>query len=414
MLASTEAQPKRNGPATQTTQYPMLGETANQKIHHGFIRLRAHFLNQAADHFQQALSLEPDNAGALHLLGITLFKLGRREEGVDLIRRAADKEPRAAIWFDLAVALRESSRHAEAERVYANGIALLPPGSTHAPLSTRPFNVDWAEVRSTVVDYEHCARIRYGAGQPAHPRLLEIFDASRIQFASIIDEIAQYRADFERIPVAFDGGAGKPFWLNDWFPPLDGMALYAMLGVHRPNLFMEIGSGVSTRFARCAISQHNLSTRVVSIDPHPRGTIDGLVDEAIPSPLEAADPASFDRLVAGDVLFIDSSHRALQNSDVTAFFLDVLPRLKAGVIVQIHDIYLPYDYIAGYLRRMWNEQYLLATALLYGSKGIELLFPCWFASQDNELSSKINRDLRRGRLANIALYGTSFWFRKTN
>jgi Methyltransferase domain len=136
-------------------------------------------------------------------------------------------------------------------------------------------------------------------------------------------------------------------------------------------------------------------------------------DETIRQPLEEVDPKWFDQLSENDILLIDSSHRAFQNSDVTMFFLDVLPRLAPGVIVHVHDIYLPYDYLAAYLEKLWNEQYLLATALLYGGAGLEILFPCWYATQDPDLSSRLGAGLRRGRLSSLYVWGVSFWLRKS-
>ena len=114
----------------------------------------------------------------------------------------------------------------------------------------------------------------------------------------------------------------------------------------------------------------------------------------------------------GDILFLDSSHRSFQGSDVTVFFLDILPRVRPGVIIHIHDIYLPDDYISGHVSRMWNEQYLLATALLFGGDAFEILFPCWFVHRDPALSARANSALRRGPLEGVNLYGASFWLTK--
>ena len=121
----------------------------------------------------------------------------------------------------------------------------------------------------------------------------------------------------------------------------------------------------------------------------------------------------FETLSAGDVFFLDSSHRSFQGSDVTVFFLEILPRLKPGVIVHIHDVYLPEDYISGHIRRMWNEQYLLATALLFGARRFEILFPSWFVMRDPELIGFANALLRKGPLEGVDLYGASFWMRMT-
>jgi hypothetical protein len=81
------------------------------------------------------------------------------------------------------------------------------------------------------------------------------------------------------------------------------------------------------------------------------------------------------------------------------------------VLVHIHDIYLPDDYISGHVPRLWNEQYLLATALLFGAARFEILFPSWFVGRDPDLAAHAAARLRRGPLADIDLYGASFWMR---
>jgi hypothetical protein len=190
------------------------------------------------------------------------------------------------------------------------------------------------------------------------------------------------------------------------------MALTHFLRANDPARFIEIGSGVSTKFARRAVELYGLRTHLTSIDPQPRNEIDTLCDSVIRTPLEDCDPAIFDALEPGDILFLDSSHRSFQGSDVTVFFLDILPRVRPGVILHIHDIYLPDDYISGHVSRMWNEQYLLATALLFGGDAFEILFPCWFVHRDPALSARANSALRKGPLEGVNLYGASFWLTK--
>jgi hypothetical protein len=78
----------------------------------------------------------------------------------------------------------------------------------------------------------------------------------------------------------------------------------------------------------------------------------------------------FDRLEAGDVLFIDSSHVSKTGSDVNYLFFEVLPRLKAGVKIHIHDIFFPHDYPKDWVlneARSWNEQYVLRALLMYST-----------------------------------------------
>ncbi len=129
----------------------------------------------------------------------------------------------------------------------------------------------------------------------------------------------------------------------------------------RPKRFVEVGSGDSTRSAsrRRSIRDHSLPTLITSIDPTPRAEIDKLCDFVIRKPLEEVELDVFDELGPGDFLFIDGSHRSFSNSDVTVAFLDVLPRLRAGVVVHFHDIFWPYDYPPEWADRYYSEQYLL-------------------------------------------------------
>lgn len=42
----------------------------------------------------------------------------------------------------------------------------------------------------------------------------------------------------------------EPFWSNPWLPGLDVAALYAFLVHDDPALYLEVGSGTSTKVAR--------------------------------------------------------------------------------------------------------------------------------------------------------------------
>ena len=355
----------------------------------GLARLREGWMNQPEAIFRRVLAADPDNATALHLLGIAVCKLGRKDEGAALMRRALALQPDLkGAQFDLDLALRAAPPHGD----------------------TQGYSVDRGRYFDfELVDYKYRARVRYGAGRGPHPGLTELIGAGRDRYAAFIQDMARFYDEFAATPVEGSYASRVPFWLNTWFPPLDGMALHAMLAVHNPAQFVEIGSGVSTKFARQAIERHQLRTRIVSFDPQPRNKIDSLTDRYVRAPLESVDLSEFDTLAEGDILFLDSSHRTFQNSDVTAFFLDVLPRLRPGVIVHVHDIYLPWDYPAGHLWRRWNEQYMLATALLAGGWSLTTAFPCWFAGQDPELAALLNGALRRGPLANLSVHGVSFW-----
>ena len=66
--------------------------------------------------------------------------------------------------------------------------------------------------------------------------------------------------------------------------------------------------------------------------------------------------------------FYDGSHVARTGSDVNWFFFEVLPRLKAGVMVHVHDIYWPDDYHDQWIYGdglSWNEQYVVQAFLMH-------------------------------------------------
>ena len=372
----------------------------------GQVRLREHFLNHAELLFQRVLEAAPDHPVALRFLGVTRFKLGRADEGVALLRQAAQLAPDdAGAWRDLGAALARSGASDEAAAAYARA------GQAQVPAHPA-FASEGGAHAFKVVDYPYRAAVRYGGGRPAHAGLEALIGAGRERYGAMIDEMAALHADFCETPMGGRYEDAEPFWLNAWFPPLDAMALTHLLRKTNPGRFVEIGSGVSTKFARRAVSRYGLRTKLISIDPQPRNEIDALCDQILRKPLEACDPAMVEALEPGDIFFLDSSHRAFQNSDVTVFFLEILPRLKPGVLIQIHDIYLPDDYIGGHLHRMWNEQYLLATALLYAPDAFEIVFPCWFVGQDTALAARAAQALRRGPLEGLNLYGASFWMRK--
>lgn len=86
------------------------------------------------------------------------------------------------------------------------------------------------------------------------------------------------------------------------------------------------------------------------------------ITRLLPSRVEETDLAVFAQLEAGDLLFIDSSHVSKAGSDVNHLFFEVLPRLKSGVYVHLHDIFLPDEYPKPWVideERSWTEQYLL-------------------------------------------------------
>ncbi len=219
---------------------------------------------------------------------------------------------------------------------------------------------------------------RWGYEKPNAEYIEEIFRSKHGEQLTFIEMIGSFGAHLNNIP-AQTPNATEPRWVQDWFPPLDGMSSYAMAASRKPNTIFEIGSGNSTKFFARAIRDHSLSTKIISIDPQPREEIDQLCAEIYRAPLEDLALEEFNRLAPGDILFFDGSHRSFQNSDVSVFFIDVLPRLPDGVIIGIHDIFWPLDYPARWVDRYYNEQYLLGAYMLAFGNHFPLIFSVSYA-----------------------------------
>ncbi|MBP8247755.1 MAG: class I SAM-dependent methyltransferase [Phenylobacterium sp.] len=391
--------------------------TVEDELKIGLQRLREHMLNLAELIFDRVLVKAPENAEALRLAGMTKHKLGDSVMALERLRAATSLSPDVQIgWWDLSIVLRDAGEGEAAAQAHARAVSLLgtdPEAVALPPLAQLSLSSDRLVHGFTMVDYPYTATVRYGSGRPSHPELAAQIGAGRERYAAFLDELGEIQGDLAQIPLGGNYEDPTPFWLNSWFPALDAMALTQMLRRYNPQRFVEIGSGLSTKFARRAVQTYGLRTKLASIDPQPRSEVDGLCDRVIRQPLERVDLTLFSALEAGDILFLDSSHRSFQGSDVTVFFLEILPRLKPGVIVHIHDIYLPDDYLSGHLWRLWNEQYLLATALLFGGDRFEVLFPCWFIGHDPALSAQAKALLQKGPLSRLDLYGASFWMRTT-
>jgi hypothetical protein len=255
------------------------------------------------------------------------------------------------------------------------------------------------------LDYPVTCRARWGHGRPAHPELARIIGSSRETYADVLRSFLPYAGLLATVPAE----GSEAHWNNPMLPTLDGIAIYSFLAARSRNLYVEVGSGNSTLFARKALKEHGHSTRIISIDPCPRAEIDALCDGMIRSPLEETDLQVFSDLSDGDVLFIDNSHRSFMNSDVTVFFLEILPRLRPGVLVGIHDICLPDDYPEHWSGTWFNEQYMLAAWLLGGGRGVNIHLPAWYASHDAELAAVVSPLYAQAGIPGPP-HGCAFWF----
>jgi hypothetical protein len=201
---------------------------------------------------------------------------------------------------------------------------------------------------------------------------------------------------------------------NPVFGPGDADVLYSMLRTSRPSSVLEVGSGHSTRLVRRAISANasdGYPCRHVAIEPYEAPWLERLgLDEVIRSPVQEVPIACFESLGPGDVLVIDSSHVIRTGGDVVHLFLEVLPRLRNGVLVHVHDIFLPRAYPRDWLesqRRFWDEQYLLHAFLMFNSDFETVLALSYLWLHERELLLKACPWLR----GSMSVPG-SYWLRR--
>jgi predicted O-methyltransferase YrrM len=252
---------------------------------------------------------------------------------------------------------------------------------------------------------------------PANPHIAGI-DFNDASHQHILRELfPRYLTDYsypEKAPSADEELTGY-YTQNSQFSWLDSRALFVLLRAWRPKRIIEVGSGYSSLLMADVNDRFlDRSCRITCIEPYPRpflqrsipGLSDVMVQKVQDVPLE-----TFESLEAGDVLFIDSSHVSKTGSDVNYLFFEVLPRLKDGVRIHIHDIFLPFEYPKQWVlndQRSWNEQYLLR-ALLMHSHGFAIEFGCsyaWYRFQDD-----VGRAL--GFADGRAFGGGSIWLKRT-
>ncbi len=262
------------------------------------------------------------------------------------------------------------------------------------------------------LDYPVDFKPRYGHGKPPHTALYDIIAANRDTYQYLLSKALDLKEHIWEIKEAKrERDTTKPGWNNGFLPGLDIIGIYTMLAEFKPKKYIEIGSGNSTKVAYKAKQEQQLSTEIISIDPMPRAEIDQLADVVIRQPFENIDLNLLYTLDENDILFVDNSHRILPNSDAMVFFMDILPKLKKGVIVHIHDVYLPYDYPQFMCDRFYSEQYGLAFYLLANPTKYETLLPNFFIAEDPALAATIAPIWQHENLSHVEKHGGSFWLR---
>ena len=210
--------------------------------------------------------------------------------------------------------------------------------------------------RGWFIPHRYAPLLPRPGAQPPYPAIEDLFSRHTADFEAVIGLIESHAAALYSMRSLLD---------QSWFPALDAALAYALLRDRKPQHVIEVGSGHSTRMLAKALGGMG---EILAIDPAPRADIAGLPGvQVVASTVQTAPADLFGRLGPGDVLFIDSSHILMPGSDVDLLLNRVLPRLPSGVLVHIHDIFLPFDYPAAWGWRAYNEQQGVVPMLTTGA-----------------------------------------------
>jgi Methyltransferase domain len=170
-----------------------------------------------------------------------------------------------------------------------------------------------------------------------------------MQLSLLREHFPKLRDEYKHFPVK-PAGRDNQFRLeNQFLAGRDALVAYCMVRHFQPRLIIEV-------------------------EPFPRQFLrEGFpgLQLLIEKKIQEIDLEFFSRLDSGDILFIDSSHTVKIGGDVNYLFLEVLPRLKPGVIAHVHDISLPFEYRRDWMVDkfcFWSEQYLLQALLMFNSE----------------------------------------------
>jgi hypothetical protein len=264
--------------------------------------------------------------------------------------------------------------------------------STRRALGLLGFNVaKRADYYSTLPVLEELAASRARWDRPS---ALAGLDIDRPAMWARVEDLAdRWEDDFQAHAGDYAGNQRQGF--GPGYPPFDARTLYYMLRQHKPAAYLEVGSGLSTYYttlagARNAADGHPL--KVTCIEPYPFDALKGLGGiDLITGFVQDIPVERFEALDDGDVLFIDSSHALKVDSDVAYLFLEVLPRVKPGVFVHIHDVPFPYNtpypadvWMFGERWPIyWNEAMVVQTFLAF-NRSFEILLSTPLLRFDDE------------------------------
>ncbi|KQY58103.1 hypothetical protein ASD11_00040 [Aeromicrobium sp. Root495] len=210
------------------------------------------------------------------------------------------------------------------------------------------------------------------------PSALAGLDIDVPAMTETLDDLAK-KWDAEFVEQTGDYLANTRRGFGPGYPALDARFLYFMLREHKPRRYLEVGSGLSTFYASLAAERNKAEgdpLHITCVEPYPFDALRTLPDfDLVEGFVQDVPVSKFQELEDGDVLFIDSTHALKIDSDVAYLFLEVLPQVKKGVWVHIHDVHFPYNtpypsstWLFGERWPVyWNEAMVVQTFLAFNS-----------------------------------------------
>ncbi|MCZ6625236.1 MAG: class I SAM-dependent methyltransferase [Deltaproteobacteria bacterium] len=245
---------------------------------------------------------------------------------------------------------------------------------------------------------------------------IDINEQAQINLLSLFS--SKFKREYESFPRSKTSVPYQYYVDNRVFESVDGEIVYCMIRYFKPRMIIEIGSGHSTYLAAQAVQKNQADyshkCELIAVEPYPndvlRGGFPGL-SKLIPTKVQDISLSEFSKLRENDVLFMDSSHVLKIGSDVQYEFLEILPRLNKGVIVHVHDIFLPAEYPKEWVLkdyRFWTEQYLLQAFLIFNNS-----FEVLWAGSYMHLKHSDKLEAAFSSYKRDERWPGSFWMRKT-
>jgi hypothetical protein len=283
----------------------------------------------------------------------------------------SDKEPPIP-WDSLVKAVRHYANGSTDTDKLAALVAEIMPGVLHSSEFSKYFRF-WESSGFHVTPVHFYSPIPNTAALPADIWARETamagIDINADRQLRLLAAFKRFDSEYNALPQEPTDRPEQFYLRNPMFGGTDALVLYCMVRHFQPRSVIEVGSGFSTRLLVEA-ARRNHPTEIRCIEPWPDPILKQhvLPVTLIEQRVQDIPLSIFERLENRDVLFIDSSHVLALGGDVNHLLLEVLPRLKPGVIVHLHDIFLPRPQPRDWVldqQRFWCEQELLQAFLAF-------------------------------------------------